>query len=69
MTRNEALKNPYISRLREILMTSTGSQKAYILRQIELKVDLLMGKITQEEYNAKLFENIGNAMNSANFGV
>lgn len=69
MTRNEALKNPYIARLREMLMTATGSQKAYILRQIELKVDLLTGKISQEEYNTKLFENIGNAMNSGNFGV
>ena len=69
MTRNEALKNPYIVRMREILMTASGSQKAYILRQIELKVDLLMGKITQEEYNTKLFENLGNAMNSGNFGV
>ena len=69
MTRNEALKDPYIARLREMLMASTGPRKAYILRQIELKVDLLMGKITQEEYNIKLFENIGNAMNSGNFGI
>ncbi|WP_294241605.1 hypothetical protein [Pseudobutyrivibrio sp.] len=69
MTRNQALNDPYIVRLRELLMTANGAHKAYILRQIELKVELLTGAISQEEYNAKLFESIAGAMNADNFGV
>lgn len=69
MTRNQALNDPYIVRMRELLMTSNGAHKAYILRQIELKVELLTGVISQEEYNTKLFESIAGAMNADNFGV
>ena len=69
MTRNQALNDPYIVRLRELLATATGSRKAYIIRQIELKVDLLTGKITQADYNNKLFESIAGSMNAGNFGI
>lgn len=69
MTRNQALNDPYIVRMRELLMTANGAHKAYILRQIELKVELLTGAISQEEYNTKLFESIAGAMNADNFGV
>ena len=69
MTRTEALKHPYIVFMRKCLMNATCSKKAHILRSIELKVDLLTGKLTQEEYNNKLFESLGNAMNSDNFGI
>ena len=69
MTRTEALKHPYIVFMRKTLMNATGSRKAHILQSIELKVDLLTGKLTQEEYNDKLFELLGNAMNYDNFGI
>ena len=69
MTRTEALNHPYIVFMRKCLNTATGSRKAYILNSIELKVDLLTGKLTQEEYNDKLFKQLGNIMSSSNFGI
>lgn len=61
MTRKEALNHPYCVMLREQLTNQKNTaMRAAILKQLELKVDLLMGKIDQETYNNALFANMGN---------
>ena len=74
MTRNEALKHPYCVMLRTALTQQKNpAVRAAILKQIDLKVDLLMGKIDQETYNNALFASmsnmpgINNAISSKNF--
>lgn len=61
MTRKEALNHPYCVMLREQLtIHKNPAMRAAILKQLELKVDLLMGNIDQETYNNALFANMGN---------
>lgn len=56
MTRKEALNHPYCQMLRSVIATTHDkARKAMALKQLEWKVQLLMGEITQEDYNNKLW--------------